>query len=192
MHCDRVTVTVMQRRFRLIGVLVAVVATVGGAYVAVAVDDVDGAASVGAPAQRIAVPSGSRLASPAGAEGLASTVVELVNHERAERGLAPYVAQPQVVAAAQVHSDDMAGRATISHTGADGSNTGDRLVAQGFTWSAWGENVAAGQDSAEAVFGAWMNSAGHRPQMIGNYSYIGVGVTASANGTLYWTLVVAS
>jgi len=97
-----------------------------------------------------------------------------------------------VAGAAQAHSDDMAGRATMSHTGADGSNTGDRLVAQGFTWSAWGENVAAGQDSAEAVFAAWMNSAGHRPQMIGNYSYVGVGVAPAANGTLYWTLVVAS
>jgi uncharacterized protein YkwD len=194
---NHVTVGNVLRRFGLVGVLAAVAMTVGGAYVADALADVEGAASVGAQAQRMAVPVAPRIADttgPATSAGntLAAAVVTQLNAERATRGLAAYVAQPQVTSAAQLHSDDMAAQGRMSHTGSDGSSAGDRLLAQGFAWEAWGENVAAGQRTAADVVSAWMNSSGHRPQMLGSYRYVGVGVTAGADGVLYWTLVVAS
>lgn len=179
----------MLRQFRLIGVLTAVGVIAGGAWVSAAVDTVDGAAKVVAPAHRIDAPT--TTAAPT-QNTLAGAVVTLLNTERARRGLAPYADQPQVAAAAQAHSADMAAHRNMSHTGSDGSNAGDRLTANGFTWRAWGENIAAGQPTAQDVVTAWINSTGHRPQMLGSYSYVGVGVAAAADGTLYWTLVVAT
>ena len=179
----------------MVGVLAAVALTVCGTY-ANALDDVDQAARVQSSAQRLSVPQVatervSTTTVPADST-VASAVVALLNTERASRGLAPYAAHSQVIAAAQVHSDDMAGRNRMDHTGSDGSTAGDRLEAPGFQWGAYGENVAAGQPTAQQVVTSWMNSSGHRPQMLGNYEYVGVGVAAGANGTLYWTLVVAS
>ena len=50
---------------------------------------------------------------------------------------------------------------------------------------------AAGFTTAEPLFDAWMASSGHRRQMLGEYTYIGIGVADAADGTAYWTLVVA-
>jgi uncharacterized protein YkwD len=177
------------RQLRLIGVLTAVCVIAGGAWVSAAVDTVDEAAKVVAPAHRVDAPT--TTGAPA-QNTLAGAVVTLLNTERASRGLAPYADQPQVAEAAQAHSADMAAHRNMSHTGSDGSNAGDRLTANGFTWRAWGENIAAGQRTAHDVVTAWINSTGHRPQMLGSYSYVGVGVAAAADGTLYWTLVVAT
>jgi uncharacterized protein YkwD len=182
----------------LIGVLTAVGVIAGGAWVSAAVDTVDGAAKVVAPAHRVDAPEApsterapTTTAAPA-QNALAGAVVALLNAERASRGLAPYADQPQVAAAAQAHSADMAAHRNMSHTGSDGSSVGDRLIAHGFTWRACGENIAAGQRTAQDVVAAWINSTGHRPQMFGAYAYVGVGVATAADGTLYWTLVVAS
>lgn len=179
----------------MVGVLMAVGVTVGGAYVTHALDPVDAAATVGASARRLEPPPvGERqvpttLAPPV---ALADTVLELLNGERVNAGLAPYAVHPAVSLAAQSHSDDMAAHAQLSHTGSDGSNTGDRLTRQSFSWVTWGENIAAGQTTAQQAVSAWMKSSGHRPQMLGTYQFAGVGVAAAPDGTLYWTLVVAS
>ena len=58
----------------------------------------------------------------------------------------------------------------------------------GFVWHAWGENVAAGYTSVPSVFDGWMASPGHKAQILGDYLYIGMGVSASPTGTVYWTL----
>lgn len=118
--------------------------------------------------------------------------IELLNAERAAAGLRPVAANTKVTAAAQAHSDDQARTRTMSHTGSDGSNTGVRLERVGFSWTAWGENVAAGFTSAPSVIQAWMNSPGHRATILGNYQYMGVAVARSSDGTMYWTLVAAS
>jgi uncharacterized protein YkwD len=120
------------------------------------------------------------------------SVVDLVNAERRRNGLAPTAWHPQVAAAALAHSSDMAARGVMSHTGSDGSNTGDRLRRAGFEWTAWGENVAAGFTDAAAVFNAWMGSSGHRRQILGNFTYVGVAAVAATDGTPYWTLDFAS
>ena len=116
----------------------------------------------------------------------------LVNEQRAARGLAPLDWSDQVAAAAKVHSTDMARNAVMQHVGSDGSDAGDRLRRAGFSWSSWGEAVAAGQPTAADVIGAWMNSPGHRAILLGSYDHIGIAKITSSSGTPYWTLVAAS
>ncbi len=128
--------------------------------------------------------------SPAQTEG--AQVVALLNDERARRGLDPVEIHPLVVEASAVHSADQAANRRMTHTGSDGSNTGDRLDRVGFNWRGWGENVGAGHRTAAIIFDGWMNSDGHRRNMLGNYRYIGVAVANSSDGTRYWTMVLAN
>ena len=79
----------------------------------------------------------------------------------------------------------------MTHTGANGSNGGQRITAAGFRWSAWAENLAVGQTSSTAVFNAWRNSAGHRANMLNPaFTHLGVGL-AYGNGRYWWCLVLA-
>ena len=127
------------------------------------------------------------------AEALAAEVVRLTNVERAAAGRSALSAHPLVAAAAVAHSQDQAARQRMGHTGSDGFDAGTRLTRAGFTWRAWGENVAAGQRSARDVVTAWMNSAGHRTNMLSaSFTTIGVGVVTGADGARYWTMVLAA
>ncbi len=86
----------------------------------------------------------------------------------------------------------MAARRTMTHTGRDGSNAGQRITRVGFVWSAWGENVAAGfVDPAEAVR-VWMGSSAHRDNILGDYLVVGIGVGTSSDNVQYWTLDLAN
>ena len=130
---------------------------------------------------------------PSEAEALAAEVVRLTNLERAAVGRATLSVHPAVVAAAVSHSQDQASQGRIGHTGSDGSDTGTRLTRAGFTWRAWGENVAVGQRTASDVVAAWMGSAGHRANMLSSsFTTIGVGVVTTPDGRRYWTMVLAA
>ena len=62
----------------------------------------------------------------------------------------------------------------------------------GFSWSTWGENVAAGYTSSNAVVSAWMNSAGHRANMLSrNFTHIGVSLQRGNNNVIYYCMLVA-
>jgi uncharacterized protein YkwD len=102
--------------------------------------------------------------------------------------------QGSLVAAAQMHSEDMACNNYFSHTGLDGSTVGGRSTRQGYGWSFVGENIGAGYSSPEAVVQGWMNSPGHRANILSpDYTEIGIGYAFSADsdyGT-YWTAVFA-
>jgi uncharacterized protein YkwD len=91
--------------------------------------------------------------------------------------------------AAQGHSDDMAATNTMSHTGSNGSTMVNRVEAAGYLgWTSLGENVAMGYTTVDTVMNAWMNSPGHKANIL-NPSYTGVGLAESfaTNGTPYWT-----
>ncbi len=76
----------------------------------------------------------------------------------------------------------------MTHVGSNGSQIIDRIAATGYAARTWGENVAAGQPDAASVMQSWMNSAGHRRNILDPaFSDIGVGLAYSANGTPYWT-----
>lgn len=118
---------------------------------------------------------------------MAQQVVELVNNERAKYGLAPLAIDSSVSEVAQAKSEDMRDNNYFSHTSPTYGSPFEMLKAFGVNYSSAGENIAKGQKTAQAVVEAWMNSEGHRENILNsNYTKIGVGY-ATGNGTTYWT-----
>lgn len=123
-----------------------------------------------------------------------SQIIHMVNQERAKAGLAPLAVSGQLNYAADLHSQDMAATRTMAHElyGTTRPEPTDRLDAAGYDdWTygyAWGENVAYGYPSAQAVMNAWMNSPEHRANILNpNFTEIGVSVRADSSGTLWYT-----
>ncbi|MFE9880742.1 sigma-70 family RNA polymerase sigma factor [Streptomyces sp. NPDC005784] len=109
-------------------------------------------------------------------------VVVLVNKERAAAGCGPLTEDTQLEEAARAHSDDMAARDFFDHT-----NPGQRITAAGYRWSTYGENIAMGQQTPQAVMDSWMNSPGHRANILNrSFKNIGVGVHKGSGGP-WWT-----
>ena len=166
------------------GLLVAATLTTltTGIMTADALSGIGSAATASTHAERVHPPrAGSSI-------GDLTQVLGMVNTARAGAGLAPVAWDARVAVAAQAHSADMAAMNVMTHTGSDGSNAGDRLLRAGFDWRAWGENVAAGMTSVQAAFDAWMGSSGHRAQILGNFTVIGLGAAQGSSGNIYWTL----
>ncbi len=112
-------------------------------------------------------------------------VVNLVNTERAKEGLAPLTIDTKVQAAAMVRAKEC--EISFSHTRPDGSSFATALKEQNVSYRSSGENIAYGQQTPEAVMRAWMNSSGHRANIMNpNFTTIGVGYYENANGTDYW------
>jgi uncharacterized protein YkwD len=119
-------------------------------------------------------------------------VVALVNQERSAGGCRPVTVNAKLTRAAQLHSEDQAAHNTMSHTGSDGSSPWDRSKRAGYA-NAIGENVAAGYRTAQAVMQGWMNSPGHRANIMNcDAKAIGVGMARSSDGTPYWTQMFGS
>ncbi|MGW4345489.1 sigma-70 family RNA polymerase sigma factor [Streptomyces sp. NPDC004690] len=119
--------------------------------------------------------------------GTVAQVIALVNQERAKAGCGPVTGDSQLDAAAQAHSDDMAARNFFEHTNPDGKDPGDRITAAGYRWSTYGENIARGQQTPESVMDSWMNSPGHRANILNcAFKNLGVGVHKGSGGP-WWT-----
>ena len=114
-------------------------------------------------------------------------VLDLVNEERSKvGGLSPLVSDDRLTAAARGHSLDMSNQNYFSHDSLDGRTFADRIEDAGYDrWSALGENIAYGYTTPEAVMNGWMNSSGHRANILGD-SYCDLGVGYAADGH-YWT-----
>ncbi|MEU7137945.1 CAP domain-containing protein [Nocardia sp. NPDC046473] len=126
------------------------------------------------------------LAAPQ-SQSVADEVVSLTNNERAKAGCAPLKAESHLTQAAQGHSEDMAAGGFMDHNSSKG-DPGDRISAAGYHAQTWAENIAAGQRSASEVLNSWMNSAGHRANILNcGLKDIGVGYAKAGNGTAYWT-----
>jgi uncharacterized protein YkwD len=98
----------------------------------------------------------------------------------------------KIFRAAQEHSEDMATNDFFDHIGSDGSNPGDRLLAQGYSWSAWGEDIALNARNDVEVINLWLNSPGHCSIIMNpNFFEVGVGMAVGDNSGLYWTLDMA-
>lgn len=123
-------------------------------------------------------------------QSLAQQVLALVNQERANASLSPLSWSAECAQVAYDHSWDMDYRDFFSHTNPDGADPFDRMAAASIGYSAAGENIAAGQSTPAAVMTAWMNSAGHRANILNpNYTEMGVGVRDGSTGQygIYWT-----
>ena len=118
-------------------------------------------------------------------------VLELTNSERVAHGLAPLQWHNRVATAARSHSADMAINKVFSHTGSDNSSVRDRLNRHKVeNLRTWGENIAAGQRTPETVVQAWMDSPGHRANILNaSYTHIGIGVyeLEKSQYQIYWT-----
>ncbi|MFJ4277570.1 CAP domain-containing protein [Streptomyces massasporeus] len=128
--------------------------------------------------------SGSGSASGGGPE---AQVLSLVNKERAAAGCSPVTANDRLTQAADDYSDVMASSGVMSHTGPDGSTMTTRVEAAGYQWSTLGENIAQGQADAASVMKSWMNSPGHRANILNcSFKELGVGVHFGDGGP-WWT-----
>ncbi|MFJ8860783.1 CAP domain-containing protein [Streptomyces sp. NPDC102451] len=140
-----------------------------------------------APKTSSAAPSrtASAPASPSATTAQA-TVLALVNQERAKVGCSPVTTSASLTALAQDFSEDMAARDFFGHTDPDGATPWDRAAAAGVQ-GLGGENIARGQADAQAVMDAWMNSDGHRANILNcDYKTLGVGVHLGSGGP-WWT-----
>ena len=113
-------------------------------------------------------------------------IVELVNEERAKAGLNPVTLKEDVTAAAQVRA--MESEISFSHTRPNGTSFASALKEAGVSYRGAGENIAWGQKSPEEVMRGWMNSAGHRANILNEkYTAIGVGYHQNNKGVNYWS-----
>lgn len=130
----------------------------------------------------------ARPLTPHGLAAVAADVVALTNAERTAAGLRPLAGDPRLTTAAQAHSDEMVARGFYSHTSPDGRQPWDRAAAAGCTHRGIGENIACGQRSAAEVVRGWMDSPGHRANILKpDFTHLGIGFRGGGEMGTYWT-----
>ena len=130
------------------------------------------------------------MAALTGPSGEETEVVNLVNLERQINNLHPLQWDSLLYAAALGHSQDMAQQNYFNHTSLDGRTPGTRISQAGYSWNTYGENIAAGYSTPQAVMEGWMKSPGHRANILrSSFCDIGVGYAYSAASSFrnYWT-----
>lgn len=116
----------------------------------------------------------------------AEQVVKLVNEERTKAGLSEVTLDKNIEAAALIRAKEI--ETSFSHTRPDGRSFSTVLTDNGITYRGSGENIAWGQRSPEEVMKGWMNSDGHRANILNpKFTKIGVGYYQNAAGRNYWT-----
>ncbi len=117
---------------------------------------------------------------------MAQQLLTLVNQARAENGVSPLVLNDSLSSVAQKKAEDMKDNNYFSHTSPTYGSPFDMIKNAGISYTTAGENIAMGQKTAEAVFNAWMNSSGHRANILNaSFTEMGVGVTDGSN--IYWS-----
>jgi uncharacterized YkwD family protein len=115
-------------------------------------------------------------------------VVRLVNIERAKKGLQPLKISEKLSKVARTKSQDMKDNHYFSHESPTYGSPFDMLKHFGVSYQTAGENIAAGQPTAAAVVDGWMNSQGHRENILHpSYTHIGVGYVSGGDYGTYWT-----
>jgi uncharacterized protein YkwD len=125
-------------------------------------------------------------------EELSSQVVTLTNEARVSRSLRALVVSPRLTEAARLHAEQMASWQRLAHTieGARYPTMQSRLQAAGYAYTSAAENVAWNQRSAQQVMATWLNSSGHRANILDPaLTEIGVAVAYSLKGEPYWIQV---
>lgn len=134
------------------------------------------------PGQKITIPNIDDV------KVLENEVIRLVNAERTKNGLQPLKANWELSRVARYKSQDMINKNYFAHNSPTYGSPFKMMESFGIRFSAAGENIAMGQQSAQQVMNSWMNSPGHRSNILSpSYSQIGVGVAKDRYGRLYWT-----
>lgn len=132
------------------------------------------------PGQKLTVPNIDDV------KKLESEVVRLVNVERAKHGLAPLTQNWELSRVARYKSQDMKNKGYFSHYSPTYGSPFDMMKKFGFKFYSAGENIAMGQRTPQEVMTAWMNSPGHRANILkADFKEIGVGL--ARDGSMYWT-----
>ncbi|WP_243112497.1 MULTISPECIES: CAP domain-containing protein [Acutalibacteraceae] len=140
-------------------------------------------------------PSGSSSSSASSGSAATGTyadfqnqVVQLVNQERTSRGLSALSVDTALTKTATLKSQDMAKLGYFDHTSPTYGSPFDMMKQFGISYRTAGENIAMGQTSPQQVMTGWMNSEGHRANILNSsYTKIGVGIAQNSNGQYYWT-----
>lgn len=122
-------------------------------------------------------------------------VIQLINAERNKEGLPLLSEHALLTQAARLHSTDMACNQFFSHLSPTNGDVEHRMALQNYNYSAIGENIAAGYTSPESVVQGWMDSTGHRANIMNaTFTQIGVGYVYLEGSDLeiYWTLLVGA
>nr|WP_027309461.1 SafA/ExsA family spore coat assembly protein [Caloramator sp. ALD01] len=121
-------------------------------------------------------------------KAIESEVVRLVNIERSKAGLPALKENWQLSRVARYKSQDMINKNYFSHYSPTYGSPFDMIESFGIKFSAAGENIAMGQRTPQEVMNAWMNSPGHRSNILSpSYTEIGVGLAKDKSGRCYWT-----
>jgi uncharacterized protein YkwD len=174
-----------------------------------------GVGSIAAPEVADAASVFGRLTVSNDVMGVATRCTDLANWYRAARTKVDGIARPALVIdyrvqmASQLHSNQQASMIMMTHDGyhkvatsatafkwvmntVPTRSAGYRITTQKFVWSAWGENVAAGQLTCDVVVKAWMNSPHHRDNILDpRFTRIGMSARKSPQGVTFWTMDLA-
>ncbi|MGO1370191.1 CAP domain-containing protein [Senegalia sp. (in: firmicutes)] len=134
------------------------------------------------PNQEITIPTADE------GQSIEDKVIELVNVERGKNGLAPLKKNWELSRVARYKSTDMRDKNYFSHTSPTYGSPFDMMKDFDIKYSTAGENIARGQRTAQSVMDGWMNSEGHRKNILNSsFDEIGVGIAKDNNGGYYWT-----
>jgi len=139
-----------------------------------------------APMQTRARADEPRVEATADDADLAKALIAAHNREREKAGLSALKASEKLTEAATLHAKDMATHEKMAHEGTDGSTPSQRVERVGYKYQDTGENVAAGQTSVDEVMTTWMNSPGHKANILGDFTEIGVSRAFDADSRPYW------
>jgi uncharacterized YkwD family protein len=141
------------------------------------------------PGQVINIPTTTSTSNvPTDIRALETEVIRLVNVERAKVGRSALTENSELSRIARIKSNDFIKNNYFSHTSPTYGSPFDMLKSFGITFTAAAENIAKGQGTAADAMNSWMNSSGHRANILNStYNQIGVGVARDSKGNLFWT-----
>ncbi|GAA0239516.1 CAP domain-containing protein [Metaclostridioides mangenotii] len=113
-------------------------------------------------------------------------IIDMVNSVRQQRNLKSLDYSQKATISSRKHCKDMKVNKFFDHINKKGKGPGDRMKAEGIIFTLAGENIAAGQFNSIYAHEAWMNSEGHRKNILGEYKYIGVGVEFGGSYNMYY------
>ena len=139
------------------------------------------------PGQKVNIPD------LGGIKSIESQVISLTNQERAKNGLKPLTPDWELSRVARYKAMDMRDKNYFSHTSPTYGSPFDMMKNFGITYRSAAENIAAGQTTPASVVQAWMNSSGHRANILSTTStYIGVGYASGGSQRYYWVQMFIS
>ena len=135
-------------------------------------------------------PGSSDTGTVSSVNSMEKQVASLTNSKRKAAGLGSLTLDSQLSKLARMKAEDMAKKGYFSHTSPTYGSAFDMMKNYGVSYRTAGENIAKGQKTPEAVMNGWMNSSGHRANILSSaYTHIGVGYAKDSKGNTYWVQI---